>query len=247
MTFLQLISAAGLAGAFLPALAQTVAAPAPPASAAATAPAPTVRAPAIAKDKLGYAVGVDMARNFRRNEIEVDVEQVIKGLRDAMAGDRLQMPEREVRKTMNQFQNDLRIRMVATRKEQSARALVRGEKFLAENRSKPNVQSLPSGVQYLVQKAGSGPKPADTDTVVVNYRGTSLDGMEIDATDPGTPASFKVTQVVEGWKQALRQMPVGSKWTLWIPGPLAYGDRGVGSAIGPNETLTFDVELVAIK
>jgi FKBP-type peptidyl-prolyl cis-trans isomerase FklB len=234
----QLLLVAGLAGLIAPALAQTTAVP---------AAAPSVRAPAIAKDKLGYAVGVDMARNFRRNEIEVDIEQVIKGLRDAMAGDKLQMPEREVRKTMNQFQNDLRVRMVATRKEQSARALVRGEKFLADNKVKANVQALPSGVQYVVQKTGSGPRPVDTDTVVVNYRGTSLDGLEIDATDPGAPASFKVTQVVEGWKQALRQMPVGSKWTVWIPGPLAYGDRGVGSAIGPNETLVFDVELVAIK
>lgn len=243
MKLSHLISAAGLAGALLPAFAQTAAAPAPVASAAAS----TVRAPAIAKDKLGYAVGVDMARNFRRNEIDVDLEQVIKGLRDAMAGDKLQMPEREVRKTMNQFQNDLRVRMVATRKEQSACALARGEKFLADNKAKPNVQALPSGVQYQVQKAGSGPRPVDTDTVVVNYRGTSLDGLEIDSTDAGAPASFKVTQVVEGWKQALRQMPVGSKWTVWIPGPLAYGDRGVGSAIGPNETLVFDVELVAIK
>jgi FKBP-type peptidyl-prolyl cis-trans isomerase FklB len=244
MTLRQFFLAAGLAGAFVPALAQTVAA----APAAATDPATsTVRAPAISKDKLGYAVGVDMARNFRRNEIDVDVEQLVKGLRDAMAGEKLQMSEREVRKTMNQFQNDLRIRMVATRKEQSARALARGEKFLAENKGRPNVQVLPGGVQYLVHQAGTGQRPVDTDTVVVNYRGTSLDGLEIDATDPGAPSSFKLTQVVEGWKQALRQMPVGSKWTLWIPGPLAYGERGVGSALGPNETLVFDVELVAIK
>ena len=242
MSLRHSLAAAGLAAALMPALAQT-AATAPAAAAASQSAA----RPTIPKDKLGYAVGVDMARNFRRNEIDVDLEQVIKGLRDAMAGDKLQMSEREVRKTMNQFQNDLRVRMVATRKEQSARALARGEKFLADNKAKANVQALPSGVQYVVQKAGSGPRPVDTDTVVVNYRGTSLDGLEIDATDPGTPASFKVTQVVEGWKQALRQMPVGSKWTVWIPGPLAYGDRGVGSAIGPNETLVFDVELVAIK
>lgn len=243
MNLRKIILAAGLAGAFLPAVAQTVAA-----APAAAAPAPsTVRQPAISKDKLGYAVGVDMARNFRRNEIDVDIDQLVKGLRDAMAGDKLQMTEREVRKTMNQFQTDLRVRMVATRKEQSARALARGEKFLAENKAKPDVHVLPSGVQYVVHQAGTGAKPVDTDTVVVNYRGMSLDGLEIDATDAGAPASFKVTQVVEGWKQALRQMPVGSKWTLWIPGPLAYGDRGVGSALGPNETLVFDVELVAIK
>ncbi len=241
MNLYPLLLAAGLAGALLPAVAQTVAA------APASVETAAVRQPAISKDKLGYAVGVDMARNFRRNEIDVDIDQLIKGLRDAMAGDKMQMSEREVRKTMNQFQNDLRIRMVATRKEQSARALARGEKFLAENKAKPNVQVLPGGVQYVVHQAGSGPKPVDTDTVVVNYRGMSLDGLEIDATDAGAPASFKVTQVVEGWKQALRQMPVGSKWTLWIPGPLAYGERGVGSALGPNETLMFDVELVAIK
>ncbi len=243
MNLHKMFLAAGLAGALLPAVAQTVAA-----APAAAAPAPsTVRQPAISKDKLGYAVGVDMARNFRRNEIDVDIDQLVKGLRDAMAGDKLQMSEREVRKTMNQFQSDLRVRMVATRKEQSARALARGEKFLAENKAKPDVHVLPSGVQYVVHQAGTGAKPVDTDTVVVNYRGMSLDGLEIDATDAGAPASFKVTQVVEGWKQALRQMPVGSKWTLWIPGPLAYGDRGVGSALGPNETLVFDVELVAIK
>lgn len=243
MKISTLLLAAGLAGGLAAAHAQSVAAAAPGADPAATA----VRPPAISKDRLGYAVGVDMARSFRRNEIDVDIDQLIKGLRDAMAGDKLQMSEREVRKTMNQFQNDLRIRMVATRKEQSARALARGEKFLAENKARPNVQVLPGGVQYLVHQAGSGAKPVDSDTVLVNYRGTSLDGLEIDATDPGAPASFKLTQVVEGWKQALRQMPVGSKWTLWIPGPLAYGERGVGSALGPNETLVFDVELVAIK
>lgn len=229
--------------AALPAFAQQAApaTPAAPASAAAPRTAP------IPRDRLGYAIGVDMARNFRRNEIDVDLEHVIKGLREAMAGDKLAMSEREVRKLMNQFQNDLRMRMVATRKEQSNRALARGEKFLAENRTKPGVQALPGGVQYAVHKAGTGAKPTDADVVVVNYRGTTLDGLEFDATDPGAPASFKLAQVVEGWKHALRQMPVGSHWTIWIPGPLAYGDRGIGSAIGPNETLVFDVELVALK
>lgn len=237
----HLLPALALAmGAALPAFAQTAAA-APAASAA------SATRIAIPKDRLGYAIGVDMARNFRRNEIDVDLEQVIKGLREAMAGDKLAMSEREVRKLMNQFQNDLRMRMVATRKEQSTRALARGEKFFAENKAKPGVQVLPGGVQYLVRKAGTGAKPTDADTVVVHYRGTTLDGLEFDATDGSTPASFKIPQVVEGWKQALRQMPVGSHWTIWVPGPLAYGDRGIGSAIGPNETLVFDVELVALK
>ena len=163
MNLHQMFLAAGLAGALLPAVAQTVAA-----APAAAAPAPsTVRQPAIAKDKLGYAVGVDMARNFRRNEIDVDLDQLVKGLRDAMAGDKLQMSEREVRKTMNQFQSDLRVRMVATRKEQSARALARGEKFLAENKAKPDVHVLPSGVQYLVHQAGTGAKPVDRSEDVV--------------------------------------------------------------------------------
>ena len=164
-----------------------------------------------------------------------------------MAGDKLQMSEREVRKTMNQFQNDLRIRMVATRKEQSARALARGEKFLAENKAKPDVHVLPGGVQYLVHRAGTGPKPVDTDTVVVNYRGMSLDGLEIDATDAGAPASFKVTQVVEGWEAGaapdaggLRSGRCGSP-ARWPTASAAWVPRWA------NETLVFDVELVAIK
>jgi FKBP-type peptidyl-prolyl cis-trans isomerase FklB len=123
----------------------------------------------------------------------------------------------------------------------------KGEVFLAENKTKEGVVVLPSGVQYKILKAGNGKKPIDSDVVQVYYRGTLLDGSEFDATEPGQPADLKASSLIAGWKEALRLMPAGSKWQIFVPSQLAYGERGVGSDIGPNETLVFEVELLAVK
>jgi FKBP-type peptidyl-prolyl cis-trans isomerase FklB len=123
-----------------------------------------------------------------------------------------------------------------------------GEKFLADNRGKPGVKELPNGLQYKVLKAGTGAKPAATDTVEVNYRGTLIDGTEFDSSyKRGQPATFPVNGVIKGWTQALQMMNEGSKWQLFIPADLAYGSRGAGGVIGPNATLVFEVELLKVK
>jgi FKBP-type peptidyl-prolyl cis-trans isomerase FklB len=123
-----------------------------------------------------------------------------------------------------------------------------GETFLAANKAKDGVVTLPSGLQYKILKAGAGPKPAATDTVTVNYRGTLINGTEFDSSyKRGQPATFGVTGVIKGWTEALQLMPVGSKWQLFIPADLAYGERGAGADIAPNATLIFEVELLSIK
>jgi FKBP-type peptidyl-prolyl cis-trans isomerase FklB len=146
------------------------------------------------------------------------------------------------------LQNELRTRREEKRKILGEKNKKEGTEFLAANKSKPGVQLLPDGLQYKVLTEGKGPKPTTNDTVTVNYRGTLLDGTEFDSSyKRGQPASFRVTGVIKGWTEALQLMPVGSKWQLFIPSDLAYGERGSGMNIGPNATLTFEIELLSIK
>jgi FKBP-type peptidyl-prolyl cis-trans isomerase FklB len=149
---------------------------------------------------------------------------------------------------MRTFQTELRDKQQAKRKAEGDENLKAGEVFLAENRKKEGVVTLPNGLQYKILKAGGGRKPTEADTVEVNYRGTLIDGTEFDSSyKRGKPVTFKVTGVIKGWTEALKLMPVGSKWQLFIPPQLAYGERGAGQAIGPNATLIFEIELLAIK
>lgn len=195
-----------------------------------------------------YAMGVDMARNFKKQGVEIDSELLLRGLKDGYAG-KVQMSDKDVRRVMVAFQNDMRQKLAQSRRQAAEENRVRGSEFLGSNKSKPGVVALPSGLQYRVVSAGAaeGRKPLDADLVEVNYRGTTLSGTEFDATEPGKPATLKVGGLISGWREALKQMPVGAKWQLFIPPQLAYGERGAGSDIGPNETLIFEVELVAIK
>lgn len=201
------------------------------------------------KDMVNYSLGVGIARNFKRQGIEIDQELVIKGLRDVLSGGKLLMTEKELRKTMNDLQAEVRRNQAAAIRVATVENKKKGDAFLAENRTKEGVVSLPSGLQYKILKAGGGRKPTDADEVEVNYRGTLIDGTEFDSTErAGKPAVLKVKGgVIPGWSEALKLMPAGSKWQIVVPPPLAYGERGVGTEIGPNETLIFDVELLSIK
>ena len=209
-------------------------------------PAPELK---TAESRASYAIGVDMARNLKRLGTEVDLDLVIRGMRDGLSGEKLIMPEKEFRQVL------IGVQTVARRKQAQYRGhsvgeinLKRGELFLEENKAKAGVVALPSGLQYQVIKAGKGPKPAETDTVECYYRGTLLDGTEFICTNPGQPATVKVKEAdCPGWKEALQLMPVGSKWKCYLPAKLAYGDRGVGRDIGPSETIILDLELLAIK
>lgn len=198
------------------------------------------------QEKRSYAIGANVAKNIKQQEVSVDSALVSQGLLDELAGKSL-LTDAELAASMQQLQGEVRQKMKAQHDKSAAGNKQRGEAFLAENKKKDGVKTLPSGLQYQVLTAGTGKKPTDADTVQCNYRGMLVDGKVFDASPPGKPAAFKVGQVIPGWQEALKLMPVGSKWQLVIPGDKAYGERGAGSAIGPNETLIFEVELVGIQ
>lgn len=205
--------------------------------------------------RIGYAVGVDLAKNLKRQGIEVDTDALLQGMRDVLKGAKLLMTEEDLRANLNTFQVEVKQSRARTRPIVAADNKRIGEAFLAENKAKEGVVTLPSGLQYKVLKEGNGNKPKKADTVEVNYRGTLIDGAEFNNSyATGKPATLKVAGVIPGMTEALQLMPVGSKWQLFIPSELAYGEQGggrerlsSGRQIGPNATLIFDVELLAIK
>lgn len=200
------------------------------------------------KEKLSYSIGASIGKNLRKEDTEVDLNLLIQGLKSSMRGDKgLLLSEGEIRQVMNDYQVKLRQQAMANRQRAMGENKTKGDAFLADFKTKKGVMSLPSGVLYRIIKEAEGRKPIESDMVEVNYRGTLISGKEFDATSPGHPATLKVSALIPGWKQALSVMPVGSKWQLVIPSSLAYGERGVGNDIGPNEVLVFDVELLAIK
>ncbi|MFO1500302.1 MAG: FKBP-type peptidyl-prolyl cis-trans isomerase [Verrucomicrobiota bacterium] len=203
------------------------------------------------KEKTSYSMGYNIGSAWKRQGIEgsdVDLDVLVSALKDVMEGKESIVTDQENRELLTAFQADLRTRRDEKRKQLGEKNKVESEKFLSENKAKPGVQTLPSGLQYKVLTQGTGPKPTTNDTVSVNYRGTLTDGTEFDSSyKRGQPANFKVTGVIPGWTEALLLMPVGSKWQLVIPSDLAYRDRGQGALIGPNATLVFEVELVSIQ
>jgi FKBP-type peptidyl-prolyl cis-trans isomerase len=201
------------------------------------------------KSKNSYALGMSIGSGLKKQGVAtaVDPATVARGLRDAMSGAKTALTEDEMKAALQQLRGEVEKVQTAKAHEASAGARKEGEAFLAANKSKDGVKTLSDGLQYKVLTEGSGPKPTATDTVTVNYRGTLINGKEFDSSyKRGQPISFPVNGVIKGWTEALQLMPVGSKWQLFIPSDLAYGDRGAGADIGPGETLIFDVELISI-
>lgn len=197
-------------------------------------------------DKRSYAIGANVAKNIKLQEVSVDPALVSQGFLDEMAG-KSQLNDTELGAIMQKLQAEVRQKMAARQEKAAVANKKRGEDFLAANLKSEGVKTLPGGVQYKILKTGDGKKPGAADTVQCNYRGMLVDGKVFDASQPGKPASFKLSQVIPGWQVALKEMPVGSRWQLFIPADKAYGERGSGTAIGPNETLVFEVELVGIQ
>jgi FKBP-type peptidyl-prolyl cis-trans isomerase FklB len=199
------------------------------------------------KEKQSYAMGMNLGMGLQRQGMTLDPALVARGMKDAMSGGKTLMTEDEARAALQQLQNDVREKLDAKAREEGAAHRKEGGAFLAANKTKEGVVTLPSGLQYKILKEGTGPKPKASDTVTFNYRGTHINGKEFDSSyKRGQPTAFPVGGVIKGWAEALQLMPVGSKWQLFVPADLAYGDRGAGADIGPGETLIFEVELLSI-
>jgi FKBP-type peptidyl-prolyl cis-trans isomerase FklB len=199
------------------------------------------------KDKVSYAIGMNLGSNLQRQSIDVDPALLLQGLQDSMAGGKMQLSEDQARAALTELQNDLRKKQQEKMQQAGEANKKEGDAFLGANKGKEGVVSLPSGLQYKILSAGTGPKPTASDSVVCNYRGTLIDGTEFDSSyKRGQPATFPVGGVIKGWTEALQLMPVGSKWQLFVPSELAYGERGSGD-IGPDAVLIFDVELLSIQ
>ena len=200
------------------------------------------------KEKVSYGIGVDVGRNFKKLGIDIDMDILLNGLKDGYSDNKLMMNDKDLRETMNAYQSELLKKQAQSRIEAAEKNKKAGEAFLADNKNKEGVVTLQSGLQYKIIKAVDGKKPAVSDTVECNYRGTLINGTEFDSSyNRGQSSTFKVNGVIRGWTEALQLMTAGSKWLLYVPSQLAYGERGAGRDIGPNETLIFEVELIAIK
>jgi FKBP-type peptidyl-prolyl cis-trans isomerase FklB len=224
------------------AIAQTAAPAADPAAADMATPAGF----STHKEALSYAIGVSTARNLIKDGIDIDPAIVLKGMQDALAGERTQMSEKDIKAMMNGLISEMRKNMAANRHDLEEMNKKKGEEFRDKFAKQDNVTKLPNGVLYKVEKMGTGPKPTIEDSIIVKYRGTLITGKEFDGTPEGKSTTLKVDKLITGWRETIRLMPTGSRWTIVIPSALAYGQRGVGAEIGPNETLIFDVDLIKI-
>jgi FKBP-type peptidyl-prolyl cis-trans isomerase FklB len=214
---------------------------------AGTAPAqdaPELKSP---KEKLSYALGMNLGNQFKMQSIEINPDAFVQGLKDTLSGSKALMTEEQARGVISELQKEQAQKQQAQMAALAEKNKAEGQAFLTKNKTAESVVALPSGLQYKILKAGDGKKPVLDDTVVCNYRGTLINGTEFDNSyKRNEPATFAVKGVIKGWTEALQLMPVGSKWQIFIPSELAYGERG-GGPIGPNATLIFEVELVSIK
>ena len=202
---------------------------------------------ATEKDKVSYMVGMQVGSSLTQIKDEIDMAVVIKAMEATLKGDKPLLTQEQVMEIQKNFAQRLQAKRETEMKLAATKNQTEGEAFLAKNKSAAGVKSTASGLQYKVVTEGKGPKPAPTDQVKVHYTGTLLDGTKFDSSvDRGQPAQFALNAVIPGWTEGLQLMPVGSKYTFWIPSALAYGDRGTPGPIGPNATLKFEVELLEI-
>ena len=197
-------------------------------------------------DQASYAIGVNIGRSLAQEEAEVNIEQLIQGLRDALAKKKLTVTDAEMQKALTAFTKEAQAKAEAKAKELGEKNKTEGDAFLTANAKKKGISTTKTGLQYSVLKAGEGKSPKKADTVKVHYHGTLIDGTVFDSSvERMEPAQFEVDRVIPGWTEALLAMKVGDKWKVFIPAELAYGERGNGP-IPPNAVLVFEVELLEI-
>ena len=196
------------------------------------------------KEKVSYIMGMDIGKNLKTQSLDIDPDILARGVKDAFLGGKPLLTEQEILETMTLFQREMMARQQALVEKKKKE----GEAFLAVDKKREGIVTLPSGLQYKVIKSGSGNKPKLTDTVTAHYRGTLIDGTEFDSSyRRGQTVSFPVSGVIPGWIEALQLMEEGANWQVFIPPNLAYGERGAGRDIGPNATLIFEIELISIQ
>ncbi len=200
------------------------------------------------RDKVSYTIGVDLGKNFKQRNVDINPDMVMRGINDALNDKPLQMSQQEMQQTLQTFQKQLRksreeaMQQLAEKNKQAA------DTFFSDNKGKKDVVTLPSGLQYKVVTQGTGAKPSMSDIVTVEYTGKLLNGTVFDSTDKmGKPVSFRVSDVIPGWSEVLQLMSSGSTWEVYIPANLAYGEQGIGGLIGPNEALIFSIHLIDVK
>src|SRR6266478_8725767 len=195
------------------------------------------------KDKVSYSIGINIGLNLSRQKVDINPDVLAAGIKDGLAG-KPQLTQDQIKDVMTQFEKDMEQKQKAAGEKNKTE----GAKFLEDNKKKPEVKTTASGLQYKVEKEGTGAQPKPTDMVTVNYRGTLIDGTEFDSSyKRGQPATFPVNGVIKGWTEALQLMKVGSKYQVFVPSNLAYGERSVSPELGPNATLIFEVELLDAK
>lgn len=200
------------------------------------------------KQKVSYSFGLDIGRTLKMQEVELDTQALMRGLQDGVTGANPLLSDEQIQQVMQEFQREMEAKFTERSKTVGEQNQREGQQFLAQNKQKEGIVALPSGLQYKVLKQGNGAKPKRSDYVKAHYRGTLLDGTEFDSSyKRGEPATFAVDGVIEGWQEALQLMPVGSKWQLYVPSELAYGQQSPSPLIGPNALLVFEVELLGIQ
>jgi FKBP-type peptidyl-prolyl cis-trans isomerase FklB len=219
-----------------------------PQQGAAAQPARPAAPTATDKNKLSYAIGFELGSDFREKASDIDVNTVIRAIQDAAAGRQPTVPEAEMRANLSAFQNRMREEAVGKMRAMAAENKTKSDRFMAENKSKTGIQSLPNGIQYRVIEAGNGRSPTATSEVSIHYRGSlATTGFEFDSSFArGEPVTFKVNEVLRGWQEILPRMKTGDHWQVFLPPEMAYGERGQ-PPIGPNEALAFDIKLVEVK
>jgi len=200
------------------------------------------------EQKLGYALGMDMAKGLQEKGLKIDPNALLQGFKDQMAGNPLKLSQTELDQLAHETQQRVLAYQQKQRQQQAEANKKKEAEFFAQNAKAPGVKTLPEGIQYQVLKSGNGPHPKADDTVVVHYTGMHLDGKVFDSSiERGKPIRIKLDQVIKGWQIVLPKMKVGDQWKVWIPAELAYGERGAGGVIGPNEPLVFEIELLNIE
>jgi FKBP-type peptidyl-prolyl cis-trans isomerase FklB len=200
------------------------------------------------KDRLSYSLGFDLGGNLKKQSLDIDPDILARGIKDAFTGEKALMTEEEIREALASLQKEIRAKQAEAMERLSKKNKEASEAFFSENGKKEGVITLPGGLQYKVITEGKGKRPQKTDTVTINYRGTLIDGTEFDSSyKHGKPAVFELGGVIPGFREAISLMNEGSKWQVFIPSDLAYGERGAGGVIGPNQALIFEIELISVQ